>query len=145
MVWRKLKKLFGGGEPPSTTSGEPPSAGGGDPPSPPKIRWLADDDNPFGVPVLDLRPYALGFVSTSSDPQMAANAMSYRSDDGAAFVAQAPPSSRTVDCALRFRIDRVLLEGTLFQPAVMEDKWALYHRDGRILCIRSWQRRVMIR
>jgi hypothetical protein len=131
MVWRKVKKLFGGGE---------------SPPRQDKIEvgWLADADNPYGVPIVDLRPFALAMVSVSQDPQMAANAMSYGGDDGTAFLEQQPPSSRVVDCALVFRIDRVLLEGALFQPAAMEDKWALYFRAGRILCIRSWQRRVMV-
>lgn len=108
------------------------------------MRWLEDAENPWGVPVLDLRPFALTMLSSSRDPRMATYAMSYRGDDGRAFVDQQPPSSRVTDCELRLRIDRVLLEGVLFTPTAMEDKWALYFRGGRVLCIRSWTRQVMV-
>jgi ankyrin repeat protein len=146
-VWRKIKKLFGGGEsPPRQDRTNASKRAGGQPPGDDEteVGWLADAENPYGVPIIDLRSFALAMVSVSQDKQMAENAMSYGSDDGTAFLEQQPPSSRVVDCALRFRIDRVLLEGALFQPAAMEDKWALYFRAGRVLCIRSWQRRVIV-
>jgi len=109
-----------------------------------KVRWVAADQNPFGIRVVDLAPFALEMRSTSKDPQMAANAASFSGDDGTEFVTQAPPTPRTAECELRFRISVPLLDGALFLPSVMEDKWALYLRDGRLLCVRSWTRRVLV-
>lgn len=109
-----------------------------------KVRWVAADQNPFGVRVVDLAPFALEMRSTSKDPQMATNAMSFAGDDGAEFATQTPPSARTAACELRFRISGPLLDGALFLPSAMEDKWALYLRDGRIACVRSWTRRVLV-
>src|SRR5262249_15916758 len=42
-----------------------------------QVRWLAPADNPWGVPVLDVRPVTLGMLSTSRDQQCALNAMSF--------------------------------------------------------------------
>lgn len=110
----------------------------------PEISWLAADDNPWGVPVLDVRPVTLGMLSTSADPQMASNAVSYGGEDGRAFAEQGPPVERSIDAALTFAIDRVLADGVLFTPSAMEDKWAVFVIDGRITCVRSWMRKVWL-
>jgi hypothetical protein len=128
-VWKKLKNVFGG---------KPPD----DPPQ--ELAWVPADESPWGVPVLDLQPVTRGLLATSKDPQMAANAVSYGGEDGSIFIAQRPPSKAVVQAELRYRIDRVLLEGVLFQPRAMEDKWAVYYRDGRLLFIRSWLRKVSV-
>jgi hypothetical protein len=81
-------------------------------------------------------------LSTSSDPQCASNAMSFGQDDGTSFIGEEPPVTRVVEGDMRFPIDRLLADGALFVPTEMEHKWALFYHRSRIICVRSWLRRV---
>ncbi len=108
------------------------------------VRWLDESEHPYPVPVLDVRPVTFEMMSTTADPQMALNAMSYGNDTGLAFAEQSPPSERSVPLALRYRVDEALADGALFRPVAMEHKWALFHHSGRVLFVRSWQRRVLV-
>lgn len=108
-----------------------------------QIPWIAAD-NPWGVPVLDVRPVTLGMLSASKDPQVASNALSYGGEDGHSFAGLPPAVDRTVEASLVFAIDRVLADGVLFTPQAMEDKWAVFVIDGRITCVRSWLRKVWV-
>ena len=58
--------------------------------------------------------------------------------------AQPPMVQRTVPISLHFRIDRPLHEGVLFVPQTMEEKWAIFYRQQKIICVRSWTRKVAI-
>jgi hypothetical protein len=142
MVWDKLKKLAGikgAGGSPSTAVGGPPQ-----PAKPlPEITWISADKNPWHVPVLDVRPIALTMVSTSTDPQCAANAVSFGQDDGTAFAGQEPGSLRTFPSSLTFPIDRLLADGVLFAPRQMEQKWAIFFREDKLIFVRSWLRKVV--
>jgi hypothetical protein len=109
-----------------------------------EIPWVQADANPWGVAVLDVRPVTLGMVSTSSDPEIAANALGYGAEDGRSFAGMAARLERTVDAALVFPTDGGLADGVLFVPQVMEDKWAVFVVDGRILFVRSWLRKVWV-
>jgi len=109
----------------------------------PEIPWLAANDNPWRVPVLDIRPVTHQMLSTSKDPQCAQNAISYGQDDGTGFAREAPESPRIVPADLRYRFDRVLAPGALFIPSVMEHKWAVFYHGDRILFIRSWLRKLV--
>lgn len=104
----------------------------------PKIEWIAPEDNPLKVRLLDVRPVTQGMTSTSSDPRCATNAVSFGQDDGSAFDGMEPNSARTVKVSLRYRIDRKLTNGTMFRPRCMEHKWAIFFRGGKILFVRSW-------
>ena len=44
---------------------------------PPEIPRIEAADTPWGVPVLDVRAVTENMISTSADPQCAANALSY--------------------------------------------------------------------
>ena len=131
MVWNWLKRWF-----------KPSGGGGGVSTEMPEIAWVQAEANPWGVPVLDLRPFALQMISMSKDQQCSINAMSFGQDDGLGFVGVEPEAPDTVQANLRFRIDRMLADGALFLPSQMEHKWALYYHRGQILCIRSWTRAV---
>jgi hypothetical protein len=131
MIWHWLKRWFRLGR---GTDGAGPEL--------PQVRWLGPDENPWGVPVLDVRPVTLGMLSSSRDPQCAENALSFAQDDGAGFIGVKPRVARQTTAALQFRIDRMLADGALFVPREMEHKWALYFHRGQIICIRSWQRQV---
>ena len=128
MPWDKLKRLLG-------RKGE-------NDPQIPNLKWIEAADNLWGVRVLDVRPVTLTMLSTSSDPQCAANAVSFGQEDGSTFIGEAPPAHRIVETSLRFPIDRILADGVLFAPSEMEHKWALFYHRGEIICVRSWLRKV---
>src|SRR5262245_5819056 len=120
MVWGWLKRLFAG-----SPAGPP---GGADVP---EVAWVAAADNPWGVPVLDVRPVTLTMISTSANLVCAQNAVSYSQEDGTSFAGARPPSGRVAPADLRYRIDRVLADGALFLPDAMEHKWAIFHHGGK--------------
>jgi ankyrin repeat protein len=45
---------------------------------------------------------------------------------------------------MKYRIDRFLADGVLFNPDTMEHKWAIYFHLNKILFIRSWHRKVFV-
>jgi Ankyrin repeats (many copies) len=125
---------------PAAAAGKAGAAAGRDDDLP----WLDDAENRWGVPVVDLRKIVPGLTSVSEDPRMAANLASFANDDGTSFANDSPAIARTVDCALRYPIDCALADGALFVPRAMEDKWALYVHSGQLLCVRSWQRKLLV-
>jgi hypothetical protein len=110
----------------------------------PKIQWLGRDANPWRLPVLDVRPVTLEMVSTSADPACAGNLVSLGQEDGTTFAGVEPQVKRTTKTAMRFRVDRALVDGVLFKPAEMEHKWAIYFHRGEISFVRSWLRQVRV-
>ena len=108
----------------------------------PEIRWVEAADNPWRVRMLDVRPITEHMISTSADPECAANAISFGRDDGSAFAGMEAAVPRLIPANLRYRVDGPLADGALFLPWVMEHKWAIFHRQGRILLVRSWTRQV---
>lgn len=110
----------------------------------PPVQWVPADKNPWKVPILDVRPFTQTMLSTSQDPEAAKNAVSYGNEDGRSFLDQELPVARSVPASLTYRRDRLFADGVLFKPTEMEHKWAIYHHDGEILFVRSWQRKVFV-
>ena len=108
----------------------------------PEIPWIEAAETPWGVPVLDVRAVTQNMISTSADPQCAANAISFGGDDGSAFSADEPASPRVIGALIRFRVNAPLPDGALFRPRQMEHKWAIFHHQQRILFVRSWTRKL---
>ena len=106
------------------------------------IEWVDADHNPWGVPVLDVRSLTQTVMSTTTDQQYAANAVSYQGDDGTGFIGEEPAVTRVVPVELSYPVDRRLADGVLFTPEAMEHKWALFCHGGQILFVRGWKRRV---
>ena len=108
----------------------------------PEIAWIDAAANPWGVPLLDLRPVTQSVVSTSANPERAHNAISFGGDDGTSFVGVSPPSASVAPASIRFRVDRLLADGILFTPEKMEHKWAIFYHQTKVICVRSWTRQV---
>jgi len=108
----------------------------------PEIPWIEAADTPWGVPVLDVRAVTQHMISTSADPQCAANAISFGGDDGSAFAADEPASPRVIGAMMQYRVNAPLADGALFRPREMEHKWAIFHYQQRILFVRGWTRRL---
>lgn len=141
MAWDWLKKRFARASE-SRPEGMPRSGSNTIPGFGP-ILWIDAADNPWGVPVLDVRPITAG-VSMTTDKRHSVNALSFRMEDGESFASQIPEVSRRIPTELRYQVEQAALEpGDFFIPQKMEDKWALYFVNGRILCIRSWTREVL--
>jgi len=145
MSWDRLKRIFGRQEEnaPQITD-EPRELFAQNPPDFSDISWIEAPDNTWGVRVLDVRPFTLNMLSTSTDPQCATNAVSFLQDDGTSFIGESPPSGRIAEASLRFPIDRILADGVLFIPREMEHKWAIFYHGGQIICVRSWRRKVQV-
>src|ERR1700739_491552 len=111
---------------------------------PPEIPWIEAADTPWSVPVLDVRAVTENMISTSADPECAANALSFGRDDGSGFEDSGPLVERVIGALIPFRVEGPLPDGALFRPREMAHKWALFHRSGRILFVRSWTRKLHV-
>jgi len=103
---------------------------------------IAASENPWGVQLLDVRPFTQTMLSTSVDPRCATNAVSFGQDDGQGFVGEIPQSDLRLAIDLRYPVDHRIADGVLFIPRQMEHKWALFVHQGTIICVRSWTRQV---
>lgn len=151
-MWSSFKRWFARGAYPNkgeTIPSSPRPPNGFQAPRPDlagkEPSWIGADDNAFGVAVLDVRPITLGMLSTTRDPTIASNALSYGGEDGGSFTAQGPALERRVDADLRFRAPEQLVDGALFVPRAMEDKWAIFVQEGALLLVRSWRRELLLR
>ena len=138
MVWQKIKQWFGKGK---SRKGDEPQQGGANLPA---LSWIEPADNPWGVRLLDVRPITQGMLSTSTNRECAENAISFSNDDGTSFIGVDPESDRTVPSTLDYRIDGMLADGALFTPQAMEEKWAIYVHQCKLIFIRSWTRTVRV-
>lgn len=110
----------------------------------PAVRWLEPADNPWGVRLLDVQRVTLGMTSASPDKQHAINAVSFWQDDGTGFVGAMPTTPTVTETRLRYRVDRMLADGVLFTPRVMEHRWAIYFHRKHIIFVHSWLREVLV-
>ena len=125
----------------------------------PEIPWIEAAETPWGVRVLDVRTVTQQMIATSADPECAANALSYEREDGSAFASAEPLVPRVIGAMIPYRIltparatpartggpgEEALGDGALFRPHVMEHKWAIFHRQGRIFFVRSWTRKLHV-
>ncbi|WP_257447816.1 ankyrin repeat domain-containing protein [Archangium lipolyticum] len=140
MGWERIKRWFS--RSPGDPSGRPPPKADGGLASLPDIPWLQPEANPWGVPVLDVRPVTLGMLSASKSPEAATNLVSMGQEDGTVFIGAQPLVPRRITTDLRFRVDAVLPDGVLFSPREMEHKWGLYLLHPHLLVVRSWTRQV---
>lgn len=107
-----------------------------------ELPWIAPENTPWGIEVLDLRPISQAMLSTSKDPRMAENAVSYGKENGESFWGQTPESARKIEANLVLPLEAKLYPGVLFSPSQMEHKWAIYFDGKLIYFIRSWHREV---
>ena len=130
-----LKNLFGKKDNPKK---DKPQA---DIPSP---TWIEASKNPWGIKLLDLSPITQTMISTSLDPKMAENAISYNSDDGTSFINQEPEIEIEITANISLIVDPLLAPGVLFIPDVMENKWAIFFHQDTLIFVRSWLRKVVV-
>ena len=132
-----FKKLFGGSQKNDPEKKETKK-------SEYNLQWISPEQNPWNLKILDLRPISQNMLSTSKDPKMATNAISYGQEDGTTFKDYLPKSDRVISSNLTIPIDRKLEEGVLFNPSTMENKWAIYFMNNHLIFIRSWLREAFV-
>src|SRR5215475_2532044 len=105
MAWDRLKRFLGRQEENAqqTPDGQQERFAQ-NPPDFSDISWIEAADNTWGVRALDVRPFTLNMLSTSTDPQCATNAVSFRQDDGTRFIGEEPPVRRIAEASLPFPI-----------------------------------------
>jgi hypothetical protein len=106
---------------------------------PAKPRWLAADQTPFGIEVLDCRPLTQTMLAVTGSFDIATNFTTSRQADGRDYVGKEPADARVIECRLRYPFSGSKPPaGPLFKAAEMEDKWDLYVYDDTLYCVRSW-------
>ena len=142
MVFAKLKSLFSKKRP--APDGPAPGTQIKSKDDLPKVSWIEAADNPWQVRILDLRPFALGLVSMSGNQAAAESVQALEHSDGTDFIGPLPPSNAVTQTDLRFPIDGTLADGVLFAPTEMENKWALFFHQNKIIVVRSWTKNVQL-
>lgn len=127
-----FKKLFGTNKPQETKASEE------------ELPWIDASANPWNLRLLDLRSISQTMISTSQNPEMASNAVSYRSEDGTIFWTQMPEKDRSITSNVALPVDGKLAPGVLFVPERMEHKWAIYFDGEFLIFVRSWLRQVFV-
>ena len=109
-----------------------------------ELPWIRYDQNPYGVPLLDLRPITFQLGSEMEDA-MLKNLDSYSMEDGASFSGLSPvlEAGREVHCDLTYKIAGKLYAGSLFVPATPEDRWAIFFDGVDIYFVRSWSKELV--
>lgn len=111
-----------------------------------ELPWIRYDQNPYGVPLLDLRPITFQLGSEIEDAQLK-NLDSYSMEDGASFsglsVETENGQDRFVDCELTYQTAGKLYPGSLFVPESPEDRWAIFFDGSFIYFIRSWSKELV--
>lgn len=103
------------------------------------VRLLPPQESPFGVSVLDCRPVTQNLVSTTASIDIAARFTSLRSSSGDLLDRIQLPHVLETPNGLRFPFDGAgQPNGPVFRARIMEEKWDLFVRGGRLFCLRSW-------
>ncbi len=111
----------------------------------PTLRWLAPQENPFGIEILDCRPFALRMVAVTGDPEIAARFLQLRNSFGEELRGVIPKRARAVACSLAYPYQGEIQDGALFKAREMEDKWDIYLYEGYLYFSRSWTGELIFR
>ena len=103
-----------------------------------EVRWIEAKDNPFGVEILDCRPFARTMIATTKDPKVADAYAALRRSTGQEYRGAPPEQEAICPCDLRYGHSGATQDGPLFKSEVMEDKWDIYLYDNYLYFVRSW-------
>jgi hypothetical protein len=93
--------------------------------------------------VLDIGGVTQNMLSTTKDPANAARAISWgTATDDALPAVKVGDDVAIARCSLSYPVAPKLPDGLLFAPSAMEEKWALFHRGGSVIAVRSWTAQV---
>ncbi len=101
------------------------------------VRWLAPEESPYGIEVLDCRGLSEDARVATVSAEGSARFAALRVSDGTEHRGTVPQPPATLDCRLEYPIARPLSEGALFRAATTDEKWDVFHFDGSLYCVRS--------
>src|SRR5437879_5067383 len=105
----------------------------------PAPRWIDASENPFGVPLVDCRPVALGHGSWTQDPQVAERYVRLRSDSGERLRSASPPDAFQMRPGLTYPFTTARSkDGPVFRSSCMEEKWDVTWLSPYLYLSRSW-------
>jgi len=110
-----------------------------------ELTWLEPAQNPFGLRVLDCRPFCTSFLSMTKDPAIATRFGQLRHSRGEEHRGQHPVDPLVVSCELSYPFNGESREGPLFLAQQMEDKWDIFLYDGHLYFARSWTGELVFR
>lgn len=102
-----------------------------------RLGWVAADQNPYGVRMVDCRSLTRTLPANSDEPQVAARFLELRRADGEAYRDRSPNNSQDVSCALSYP-SRVGGDGPIHLCRVMEDKWDVFELGPSWVFASSW-------
>src|SRR5437667_10541486 len=105
-----------------------------------QLAWLGPEQNPFGLRVLDLRPFSTTMISATADPSIATRFGQLRTASGEEHRGRHPEDAVVTPCNLTYPFNGESRDGPLFKAQQMEDKWDIYLHDGHLYFARSWTR-----
>jgi hypothetical protein len=103
-----------------------------------QLAWLEPDQSPFGLRVLDIRPFSTTMISTTSDPAIAGRFSQLRTATGEEHRGRSPDDAVAARCDLSYPFGGEARDGPLFVARQMEDKWDIFLYDGHLYFARSW-------
>lgn len=110
-----------------------------------RARWVEAGASPFGVEVLDCTPVTQEAVAMAVDAEAAERWLRLRRSDGREHRGRSPQDASTTACRLAYRQPQRPPEGPVFKAEVMEDRWDVFHWDGRLHFVRSWSGTLVYR
>jgi hypothetical protein len=117
----------------------------------PQVVWLAPEQNPFGVRVLDCRGFSNEMIALSGDPGVAESFLALRRSTGANHRGTSPPNPQRIAFPLTYPLSDEFAkvcdvdDGPVFLAETMEDKWDIYLHDGWFYFARSWTGNLVFR
>jgi hypothetical protein len=100
--------------------------------------WLAPNDNPWGLAVLDCTHNARTMMSTTANIEIAKKYGSLRNSTGEELQNELFNPALSITRTLLYNVAKKAPDGPVFKSQVMEEKWDIYfYRDHLYFC-RSW-------
>ena len=109
------------------------SAGAG-----PALVWIEAGRNPYGVRLLDCRPFTWTAKAKTPDPKAAERFLRLRASRGEQLRRRTPSDALEIACRLDYPLDGDLGDGPLFRAQELEDKWDVFRYGDQIDFARSW-------
>ena len=104
-----------------------------------QFKWLeVGPQNPFGVRVLDCRPFTQTATAFTTEKVIAERYNLLRASNGRDLISETIPHSVRFPASLRFPHNGAQPEGVVFKAPSMDFKWDIYIYDSVFLFARSW-------
>jgi len=98
---------------------------------------IDEEDNVFGVKILDIRSYTQNITTTTNDKSIIDKFQQLTKSDGKVFSNLLPENHKTISCNLNYPCKGVT-SGPVFISPEMDHKWNIYYHNSHFFFVRSW-------